>query len=218
MWERKPSGKELAWPSWCDAAFSPPPEEEATLVQLTAELRTAVEQAQKSADQSLAEVEAILVEMRQKRPPPGTEAGRMSSVGEALKAVREALLLADKVKRTADATLELTKEVRDHDRRITALRRSGIPRCSSPRGARGRLKDLAERRKRLRGSQARDDRRRSAVSGNTPSIRPRFGVTSDARLADPAADPGRGRVGNVQSTLGLAERRLRPSPIARPSR
>jgi len=45
----------------------------------------------------------------------------MSTVSEALKAVREALLLADKVKRTADATLELTKEVRDHDRRITRL-------------------------------------------------------------------------------------------------
>jgi hypothetical protein len=45
----------------------------------------------------------------------------MSAVSEALKAVREALLLADKVKRTTDATLELTKEVRDHDRRITRL-------------------------------------------------------------------------------------------------
>ncbi len=45
----------------------------------------------------------------------------MSTVSEALKAVREALLLADRVKRTADATLELTKEVRDHDRRITRL-------------------------------------------------------------------------------------------------
>jgi hypothetical protein len=45
----------------------------------------------------------------------------MSAVGEALKAVREALLLAEKVKRTADATLELAKEVREHDRRITRL-------------------------------------------------------------------------------------------------
>jgi hypothetical protein len=45
-------------------------EDEATLVQLTAELRTAVEQAQKSAEQSLAEVEAILDELRQKRRAP----------------------------------------------------------------------------------------------------------------------------------------------------
>jgi hypothetical protein len=45
----------------------------------------------------------------------------MSAVSEALKAVREALLLADKVKRTADATLELSREVREHDRRITRL-------------------------------------------------------------------------------------------------
>ncbi|HRO59362.1 MAG TPA: hypothetical protein PK177_09395 [Burkholderiaceae bacterium] len=45
----------------------------------------------------------------------------MSAVGDALKAVREALLLADKVQRTADAMLELAKEVRDHDRRLTRL-------------------------------------------------------------------------------------------------
>jgi hypothetical protein len=45
----------------------------------------------------------------------------MSAVSEALKAVREALLLADKLKRTADATLELSREVREHDRRITRL-------------------------------------------------------------------------------------------------
>ena len=45
----------------------------------------------------------------------------MSAVSEALKAVREALLLADKVKRIADATLEVTRELREHDRRITRL-------------------------------------------------------------------------------------------------
>lgn len=45
----------------------------------------------------------------------------MSAVSEALKAVREALLLANKVKRTADATLEVTRELREHDRRITRL-------------------------------------------------------------------------------------------------
>lgn len=45
----------------------------------------------------------------------------MSAVSESLKAVREALLLADKVKRTADATLEISRELREHDRRITRL-------------------------------------------------------------------------------------------------
>jgi hypothetical protein len=45
-------------------------EDEATLIQLTTELRTAVEQAQQSAEQSLAEVEAILLELRQKRRAP----------------------------------------------------------------------------------------------------------------------------------------------------
>jgi len=45
----------------------------------------------------------------------------MSAVSDALKTVREALLLADKVKRTADATLEIAREVREHDRRLTRL-------------------------------------------------------------------------------------------------
>lgn len=45
-------------------------EDQAALVELTTQLRSAVEQAQKSADQSLAEVEAILLELRQKRRAP----------------------------------------------------------------------------------------------------------------------------------------------------
>ena len=45
-------------------------EDEATLVELTTQLRTAVELAQKSAEQSLAEVEAILLALRQKRRAP----------------------------------------------------------------------------------------------------------------------------------------------------
>ena len=49
----------------------------------------------------------------------------MSVVGEALSAIREALKLADDVKRTGEMLKELAKEVRtelrDHDRRITRL-------------------------------------------------------------------------------------------------
>jgi hypothetical protein len=45
-------------------------EDQAALAELTTQLRSAVEQAQKSADQSLAEVEAILLELRQKRRAP----------------------------------------------------------------------------------------------------------------------------------------------------
>lgn len=41
-------------------------EEEAVLIELTAQLRTAVEQAQQSADAALTEVEAILLELRRK--------------------------------------------------------------------------------------------------------------------------------------------------------
>lgn len=49
----------------------------------------------------------------------------MSVVGEALGAIREALKLADDVKRTGETLKDLAKEVRaelrDHDRRITRL-------------------------------------------------------------------------------------------------
>ena len=49
----------------------------------------------------------------------------MSVVGEALSAIREALKLADDVKRTGEMLKELAKDVRtelrDHDRRITRL-------------------------------------------------------------------------------------------------
>jgi len=45
-------------------------EDEATLVELTTQLRAAVEQAQKGAEQSLAEVEAILLGLRQKKRAP----------------------------------------------------------------------------------------------------------------------------------------------------
>lgn len=42
-------------------------DDEAVLIDLTAQLRTAIEEAQQSADLALAEVESILLELRQKR-------------------------------------------------------------------------------------------------------------------------------------------------------
>ncbi len=45
----------------------------------------------------------------------------MSVVGDALGAIREALKLADDVKRTGDTLKDLAKELREHDRRITRL-------------------------------------------------------------------------------------------------
>ena len=45
----------------------------------------------------------------------------MSVVGEALGAIREALKMADDVKRTGETLKELGKELREHDRRITRL-------------------------------------------------------------------------------------------------
>ena len=45
----------------------------------------------------------------------------MTVVGEALGAIREALKLADDVKRTGETLKELARELREHDRRITRL-------------------------------------------------------------------------------------------------
>ena len=45
----------------------------------------------------------------------------MSVVSETLGAIREALKLADDVKRTGETLKELSREVREHDRRITRL-------------------------------------------------------------------------------------------------
>lgn len=45
----------------------------------------------------------------------------MSVVGDALGAMREALRLADDVKRAGDTLKELARELREHDRRITRL-------------------------------------------------------------------------------------------------
>jgi predicted RNase H-like nuclease (RuvC/YqgF family) len=45
----------------------------------------------------------------------------MSVFGEAIGAIREALKLADDVKRSGDTIKELSRELREHDRRITRL-------------------------------------------------------------------------------------------------
>lgn len=45
----------------------------------------------------------------------------MSVLGEALGAIREALKMADDVKRTGETLKEVAKELREHDRRITRL-------------------------------------------------------------------------------------------------
>lgn len=45
----------------------------------------------------------------------------MSVLSEALTAIREALELADDVKRVGEAVKEMSRELREHDRRITRL-------------------------------------------------------------------------------------------------
>ena len=45
----------------------------------------------------------------------------MSVISETLGAIKEALKLADDVKRTGETLKELSRELREHDRRITRL-------------------------------------------------------------------------------------------------
>jgi hypothetical protein len=45
----------------------------------------------------------------------------VSVVSEAIAAIKEALKLADEVKRTGETVKEIAHEMRDHDRRLTRL-------------------------------------------------------------------------------------------------
>lgn len=45
----------------------------------------------------------------------------MSTLKDAIAAMREVLLLADKVERTGNVLTEISKELRDHDRRLVRL-------------------------------------------------------------------------------------------------
>lgn len=45
----------------------------------------------------------------------------MSAIGDAIGAIREALKLADDVKRAGETLKEVARELREHDRRITRL-------------------------------------------------------------------------------------------------
>jgi hypothetical protein len=45
----------------------------------------------------------------------------VSVFGDAISAIKEALKLADDVKRTGDTLREVSRELREHDRRITRM-------------------------------------------------------------------------------------------------
>ncbi len=45
----------------------------------------------------------------------------MSVFGEAISAIKEALKLADDVKRTGETLKDIARELREHDRRITRI-------------------------------------------------------------------------------------------------
>jgi predicted nucleic acid-binding Zn-ribbon protein len=66
----------------------------------------------------------------------------MSVVGEALSAIREALKLSDDVKRVGETLKELSRELRDQDRRIIRLEAKwetamefSVARGAEPRGS-----------------------------------------------------------------------------------
>lgn len=61
----------------------------------------------------------------------------MSALSEALGAIREAIRLADDVKRAGDTLKDLAREVRDHDRRITRLEAQWETAMALTRGPRG---------------------------------------------------------------------------------
>ncbi|MBI3156290.1 MAG: hypothetical protein HYZ20_12880 [Burkholderiales bacterium] len=61
----------------------------------------------------------------------------MSALSEALSAIREAVRLADDVKRAGDTLKDLARELRDHDRRITRLEAQWETAMALARGPRG---------------------------------------------------------------------------------
>jgi len=69
----------------------------------------------------------------------------MSVFGEAIGAIKEALKLADDVKRTGETLKEISRELRDHDRRITRIEAKweAAVELSSERNRPRRLEDKA---------------------------------------------------------------------------
>ena len=69
----------------------------------------------------------------------------MSVFGEAINAIKEALKLADDVKRTGETLKDIARELREHDRRITRIEAKweaavelAVGRGGSPRSLEGK--------------------------------------------------------------------------------
>ncbi len=68
----------------------------------------------------------------------------MSVFADAISAIKEALKLADDVKRTGETLKEVSRELRDHDRRITRMEakwEAAVELSTGRGGAVRRLKD-----------------------------------------------------------------------------
>jgi hypothetical protein len=68
----------------------------------------------------------------------------MSTLSDAVAAIREVLTLTDDVKRAGEALKEISKELREHDRRITRLEAQWDTalKLSATRNASGRLEEM----------------------------------------------------------------------------
>jgi hypothetical protein len=71
----------------------------------------------------------------------------MTVIAEAIGAIKEALKLADDVKRTGDTLKEIAHEVRDHDRRITRLEAQWETAMMFSQRQGGALKPIEDKRK-----------------------------------------------------------------------
>jgi hypothetical protein len=67
----------------------------------------------------------------------------MSTLSDAVAAIREVVTLTDDVKRAGETLKEISKELREHDRRITRLEAQWDTalKLSAARNARGRLEE-----------------------------------------------------------------------------
>lgn len=68
----------------------------------------------------------------------------MSVFADAISAIKEALKLADDVKRTGETLKEVSRELRDHDRRITRMEAKWEAAVELSRGRGGSVRKLKD--------------------------------------------------------------------------
>ena len=69
----------------------------------------------------------------------------MSALGDAINAIKEALKLTDDVKRTGETLREISRELREHDRRITRIEAKWEAAVELSAGRAGTLRRLEDK-------------------------------------------------------------------------